>query len=196
MGGLADRGNLTAAAEFTIFADPEAAAMISSGVPIHLLGLNLTSQVEVRREHADTLRALGTEWAEVLADHLDFYLRIRGSDRSAPMPFHDPVTAVYLARPALFTEVVCSVQIKLGGTLTRGMTVCEFRANRASPNGQVATAANGPAVTAHLMAELRTFCLDGPLPTERHAIQLACGVLIHAADPDRADAQPDSHNHR
>lgn len=161
MGGSTDRGNHTAAAEFNIFADPEAAGVVfSSGVPIHMFGLNLTRQVEVTRGHSDALRSLGTDRATTLADHLDFYLQIRSPDRSAPMPFHDPVTAAFLARPELFSEVPASVQIELDGTLTRGMTVCEFRAHRASPNAQVALSADGLAVMTHIMAELREFCSE------------------------------------
>ncbi|WP_407571960.1 nucleoside hydrolase [Deinococcus altitudinis] len=160
MGGSSDGGNHTAAAEFNIFADPEAAAVVfGSGVPIHMFGLNLTRQVLVTRRHAETLRATGTPAGELLADHLDFYLQIRDPQRNAPMPFHDPVTAVFLARPDLFREVPAAVEIELQGRLTRGMTVCEFRVPRkAPPTAMVAVEADSEGVMAYVMDRLLMFC--------------------------------------
>jgi len=161
MGGSTDRGNHTAAAEFNIFADPEAAAVVfGSGLDVHLFGLNLTRQVLVTAQHADRLRALGTGRAELIADHLDFYLQIRDAQRLAPMPFHDPVTAMYLARPDCFEEVPVFLDVELHGTLTRGMTVCEFRVpKRAAANARVAVTADGERVMELMMAELTSFCL-------------------------------------
>lgn len=160
MGGSTDQGNQTAAAEFNIFADPEAAAVVfGSGVPIHMFGLNLTRQVLVTRQHSETLRATGTMAGELLADHLDFYLQIRDPQRNAPMPFHDPVTAVFLARPKLFQEIPAAVEIELQGRLTRGMTVCEFRVpKKAQPTAMVAVQADGAGVMAYVMDRLLAFC--------------------------------------
>ncbi|MGY2895901.1 nucleoside hydrolase [Deinococcus sp. UYEF24] len=160
MGGSTDQGNHTAAAEFNIFADPEAAAVVfGSGVKVHMFGLNLTRQVLVTRQHSEALRRAGTPAGELLADHLDFYLQIRDPQRNAPMPFHDPVTAVFLARPELFREVPAAVEIELHGHLTRGMTVCEFRVpKRASPTAMVAMEADGEGVMAYVMERLLTFC--------------------------------------
>ena len=163
MGGSTDRGNHTAAAEFNIFADPEAASVVfGSGLDVHMFGLNLTRQVLVTAEHADRLRSLGTERAELIADHLDFYLQIRDARRLAPMPFHDPVTALYLSHPDCFEVTPAFVDIELHGTLTRGMTVCEFRVPRkAEANAQIAVRAEGEQLMAVLMEELTAFCLAG-----------------------------------
>jgi purine nucleosidase len=150
MGGSSDRGNHTPAAEFNIYADPEAAALVfASGVPIAMFGLNVCRQVALMQAHVQAIRALDA----VLGDHVDGYQRIRSSDGSAPMPLYDPCVALYLLRPDLFTLQSAQVDVELNGQFTRGMTVCDFK--RAS-HVQVATQANGPAAIALLLQTLET----------------------------------------
>ena len=148
MGGSTDRGNTTAVAEFNIHADPEAAARVfGAGVPLVMFGLNVCRQVLVGEEHVRAVRALGTERAELFADHLDAYVGIARRRGATHMAVYDPTPVAWLARPALFTLEPAHVDVELEGRLTRGMTVCEFRVPaRARPNTRVAMAADGPAV--------------------------------------------------
>lgn len=162
MGGSSDRGNHTAAAEFNAFADPEAADLvINSGVNFTMVGLNLTRQVIVTPDDLRTLRGWRSERSHLLADHLEFYLGIRGTGRPGPMPFHDPAAALWLLCPEAFESQAAYVRVELTGVLTRGMTVCEFRVpKRAQPNATVLTSALGASWRAcfveHLELALRS----------------------------------------
>ncbi len=156
MGGSADQGNHTAAAEFNIFADPEAADVVfQSGIPLRMFGLNLCRQLLVTSAEVQQVRELGTPRAKWLAGYFDAYLRIRSPDGSVPMPMYDPAVAIWLKRPELFSFQPARVEIELQGRLTRGMTVCEFRVpRRAKPNAQVAMTVDGPRAMQCMMQEL------------------------------------------
>jgi purine nucleosidase len=164
MGGSSDRGNHTPAAEFNIYADPEAADIVfSAGLPLRMFGLNVCRQVLLAREHVEVVRAWPGAQARWLAGHLEAYQRIRSADGSVPMPLYDPVVAVWLAQPDLFTFQPARVDIELQGRFTRGMTVCDFRVGVDRPaNAQVAMTADGPAVVeAMLRAAGRVLGVSG-----------------------------------
>lgn len=158
MGGSTDRGNHTAAAEFNAYADPEAADIVfTSGVPISMVGLNVTRQVVVTPTHLSALRSWPGERTQLLADHLEFYLGIRTPGQPGSMPFHDPCAALYMIDRTLFTVVPAYVRMELAGMYTRGMTVCEFRVPaRAEPNVLVVTGADQGAAVRRIMELLRT----------------------------------------
>lgn len=162
MGGSIDRGNTTAVAEFNIHADPEAAQIVlghPDRPPIQLFGLHLCRQVLVGTEHVQHLRALGTERAEVFADHLQAYVDIAARRNASHMAVYDPTPIAWMLAPHLFEMQDARVDVELQGQLTRGMTVCEFRVPaRAQANASVAMQADGPRVMALLMQEL-TRCL-------------------------------------
>jgi purine nucleosidase len=156
MGGSADQGNHTAAAEFNIYADPEAADIVfNAGIPLRMFGLNLCRQLLVTTAEVQQVRALGTARAKWLAGYFEAYLRIRSPDGSVPMPMYDPAVAIWLKRPELFSFEPARVDIELAGRLTRGMTVCEFRVpRRARANVQVAMTVDGPRAMQCMMQEL------------------------------------------
>src|SRR5215510_8405519 len=75
MGGSTGNGNVTAAAEWNIHCDPEAAwAVFSSGIPIRMVGLNITRVTGLDKSDIDRLRASGRKVANVIGQLLDFYL--------------------------------------------------------------------------------------------------------------------------
>ncbi|MDF1587056.1 nucleoside hydrolase [Marinimicrococcus flavescens] len=156
MGGSADRGNHTAAAEFNAFVDPEAVAVVlGSGVPFRMVGLDACRQVPVRLADAAALRACGTPRALLLADLLEGYVRIASPDGSRPMALYDPVAAAALLDAQAVRFDPMHVAVELAGTHTRGMTVCEWRIPRkAEANARVAVQADADRVRGRVLAAL------------------------------------------
>src|SRR4029079_16322209 len=105
MGGSASVGNVTAAAEFNVWADPEAAAItFAAGCPVLMSGLDVTHQVLVDRAFADRIRAVGTPVATVVADLFLHELDRSGTYGTATAfpPLHDPVALLVVTHPHLF----------------------------------------------------------------------------------------------
>ena len=127
-GAYFEVGNITPAAEFNIYVDPEAAEMVfKSGVPIVMIPLDLTHKVLTLKARVERIRALGTRAAVALAEMLDFFERFDvvkyGSDGG---PLHDPNVIAYLIRPELYAGRQCNVEIELQSELTLGMTVVDW----------------------------------------------------------------------
>jgi purine nucleosidase len=157
MGGSTDRGNHTPAAEFNIFADPEAASMVfNSGLNIAMFGLNVCRQVLLTQEDVKRFKRLPSPEAKCFAGYLDGYQKIRSHDGSVPMPLYDPIVAAYLLSPALFELDAARVDIELRGEFTRGMTVCNFK-NKSNPNAGVAMKCNAEEVRELIFSYTQTY---------------------------------------
>lgn len=132
MGGAAVGGNVTATAEFNIWADPEAAAIVfRDGGPITMVGLDVTHQVLLGADERDVMRAAGTPAATLAADLLDNAVSRAGDIRGwAAAPIHDASAVVAVSNPELFGGAWEPVDIELDGALTRGMTVVDARPDR------------------------------------------------------------------
>ena len=130
MGGArAEGGNITASAEFNIWADPEAAAeVLASDCDVVLFGLDATHQVRATEARMAALEALGTPMADAAASMMRFSQRVEreivGWD--AP-PVHDPCPVAWLLKPALFEVKPCRIAVETDSDLTRGHTAVEFR---------------------------------------------------------------------
>jgi inosine-uridine nucleoside N-ribohydrolase len=142
MGGSSHFGNRTAAAEFNIWCDPEAAAVVfECGAPIVMSGLNLTYQTQAAPERIETIRALGTPLAAIVGDLLVFfsgtYMELNAGFVGAPI--HDVCAVLALTHPELFTRRAAHVVVELTGTHTRGMTLVDNRPYRhkEAPNADV-----------------------------------------------------------
>ena len=112
MGGAIAEGNITPAAEFNAFVDPEAAAIVfGSGVPITMVGLDVTHKALFTRAHADRLRGTGKA-GRVVAELSDFFQVFHeqryGFDGS---PIHDAMAVAHVIDPTLLTTVHCNVEI-------------------------------------------------------------------------------------
>ncbi|HJO98906.1 MAG: nucleoside hydrolase [Acidimicrobiales bacterium] len=140
MGGGAGSGNVTAAAEFNIYVDPEAADIVfRSGGPVDMIGLNLTNQVRMGPAHATACREMGTpvgDFVTHLLDHLiDIHFQWEGADTSA---MHDPSAILAVTHPHLITSEPRTVVVELDGTHTRGQTLVDERGPAAgAPNCRV-----------------------------------------------------------
>jgi purine nucleosidase len=139
-GGFFEGGNITPAAEFNIYVDPEAAAAVfASGIPIVMMPLDVTHQLLTREDRVARIAALGTRPAHVLVDWLAFFERFDeekyGSDGG---PLHDPTVIAYLLKPELFSGRHCNVEIETQSELTVGMTVVDWwRVSGRKPNAMV-----------------------------------------------------------
>jgi inosine-uridine nucleoside N-ribohydrolase len=123
-------GNRTAAAEFNLWADPDAAAMVFDyGGPLIMSGLDLTHQFQATPDRIAAVRAIPGRLATVLADLLDFFsgtYRSRHTDMGGAA-VHDPCAVLALTHPELFTRHLAYVAVETSGRLTRGMTVIDRR---------------------------------------------------------------------
>ena len=130
MGGGITRGNMTPLAEFNIFADPEAAAIVfSSGVPITMCGLDVTHKALVFQKDIDMFRAIGNKTGVAAADMLDFFSRFYRENRTeldGGAALHDPCAIAWLIEPDMFTSQPCFVDVETTGKLTTGATVVDF----------------------------------------------------------------------
>ncbi|MFY9511649.1 MAG: nucleoside hydrolase [Rubrivivax sp.] len=128
MGGSTIGGNATAAAEFNIYADPEAAARVfDCGVPVVMFGLNACRQIAVGNPHVAQLKPLRGKAASIFTGYLDGYVDIARQRGRPAQALYDPTPVVWLARPELFDLQPGRVDIELAGRFTRGMTVCDLR---------------------------------------------------------------------
>lgn len=123
-------GNRTAAAEFNLWADPEAADIVFSyGGPLIMSGLDLTHQFQAVPERIEMVRSLPGHLAAVLADLLDFFSETYRSRHHhiTGAAVHDPCAVMALTHPHLFRRRLSHVEIETVGTLTAGMTVIDNR---------------------------------------------------------------------
>ena len=128
MGGAIGEGNITPAAEFNIYVDPHAAKLVfEAGVPLMMLGLDVTHQALVTPARLAAIRALRTPLAAVVAGLLAFYNVYDQTRRGRPgAPLHDPCTIAWLLRPELFSGRACHVAIETRGEHTLGRTVVDW----------------------------------------------------------------------
>jgi len=127
-GGFFEGGNITPAAEFNIYVDPEAAdEVFRSGMPIVMMPLDVTHRVLTFKTRVAAIRALGSRPAIAMAEMLEFFERFDiekyGSDGG---PLHDPTVIAYLLKPELFSGRDCNVEIEVQSPLTTGMTVVDW----------------------------------------------------------------------
>ncbi|MFV1465682.1 MULTISPECIES: nucleoside hydrolase [unclassified Phaeobacter] len=127
-GAYFEVGNITPAAEFNIYVDPEAASVVlSSGVPVTMMPLDVTHKALATRPRIEAIRALATKVGDFTADMLDFFERFDvekyGSEGG---PLHDPCVIAYLIRPELFSGRKINVVVETTSELTLGMTVADW----------------------------------------------------------------------
>lgn len=129
MGGAAGPGNVTSTAEFNVWADPEAAAMVFNEFPmLTMVGLDVTHKVLLGPAERDRLRAAGTPASTLAAELLDHAVAVASEIRGwAGAPIHDASAVMAVLRPDLFSGRSHPVSVELSGSLTRGMTVVDQR---------------------------------------------------------------------
>jgi len=123
MGGAIAEGNVTPAAEFNIWADPEAARRVfSSGLDVTMVGLDVTHRALMRDAHAERLAAAGKAGG-LVADLYRFYSQHhRRKYTWDGAPVHDAVAVAHVIDDGLLETVHCGVKVDTGPELSRGRT--------------------------------------------------------------------------
>jgi purine nucleosidase len=136
-GAYFEVGNITPAAEFNIYVDPQAADIVfKSGVELTVMPLDVTHKALVTRVRNDGFRGLGTRVGTAVAEMTDFFERFdREKYGSDGAPLHDPCVIAWLIRPDLFSGRHINVEIETRSELTLGMTVADWwRVTDRAPN--------------------------------------------------------------
>ncbi len=136
-GAYFEVGNITPAAEFNIYVDPEAADIVfKSGVHIVVMPLDVTHDALVTPHRNDAFRSLDSKVGHAVAEMTDFFERFdKEKYGSEGAPLHDPCVTAYLIQPELFSGRHINVEIETKSELTLGMTVADWwRVTDRKPN--------------------------------------------------------------
>jgi inosine-uridine nucleoside N-ribohydrolase len=146
MGGSIGLGNVTPAAEFNVWADPEAAARVfAEGLDLTMIGLDVTHQALLLEADAERLRSTGRT-GRMVAELYDFFHRFHADTYGfGGSPIHDAVAIAHVFRPDLVEAKHCQVAIECDSELNRGRTVVDLwnRTGAAKPNAHVGVGVDG-----------------------------------------------------
>jgi inosine-uridine nucleoside N-ribohydrolase len=159
MGGAIGLGNVTPAAEFNIWADPEAAARVfASGIDLAVIPLEVTHQALLMNDDAERLRGSGRT-GRMVAELYDFFHRFHADTYGfGGSPIHDAVAVAHVFRPDLVETKHCQVAIECDSELNRGRTVVDLwnRTGEAEPNAHVGVGVDGRGFVELLLERLPT----------------------------------------
>jgi len=136
MGGArSEGGNITASAEYNIYADPHAAQVIfGSDIPVLAFGLDVTHQVRATPPRIASLQQLGNPSGMAAANLLQFASQLPANGPpEVGSPLHDPCPIAWLLQPELFEFKSCYVDVETNSPLTLGHTAVEFRPSPSRP---------------------------------------------------------------
>ena len=147
MGGAIAEGNVTPAAEFNIYVDPEAAwRVFRSGLPVTMIGLDVTHKALMTAGHVERLRASGAVGRFVAELHdffVGFHRETYGFDGA---PIHDAVAVAHVMQPGLVETVHRHVDVDCESSLCRGRTVVDlWRRTGLEPNADLGVDIDAPA---------------------------------------------------
>lgn len=127
MGGAYGTGNFTPSAEFNIYADPEAARVVfTSGVPLVMMGLDLTNQTTCTADVISRMKKVGGPAGELFSDIMSFTLKTQYENYGlAGGPVHDATCIGYLINPDAFKMQDMYVEIDVNNGPCYGRTVCD-----------------------------------------------------------------------
>jgi inosine-uridine nucleoside N-ribohydrolase len=161
MGGAIAEGNVTPAAEFNIWADPEAAARVfASGIEVTMIGLDVTHKGLFTPAHEQRLEGRVGEMVRALLQFYGaFHRRQYGWEGS---PIHDAVAVAHVARPDLLETVERGVKVDTGSELGRGRTYVDLWERAGwEPNARVAVDIRADAFLDLLVERLNSLAQPG-----------------------------------
>ena len=127
-GAYFEVGNITPAAEFNIFVDPDAAKIVfEAGIDMVVMPLDVTHKALVTGERNEAFRQLDTSVGIAVAEMTDFFERFdKEKYGSSGAPLHDPCVTAYMIDPTIFSGKKINVEIETISELTLGMTVADW----------------------------------------------------------------------
>lgn len=127
-GAYFEVGNVTPAAEFNIYVDPDAAdVVLRSGVHIVMAPLDVTHMMQSTPKRLQKLRSIGNRAGKAVYEMLSFSERFDLNKYGTEgAPLHDPCVIAYLLKPELFQGRHINVEIETASELTIGMTVADY----------------------------------------------------------------------
>lgn len=127
MGGAVTQGNVTPSAEFNLYVDPHAAqVVVTAGIPLTMVSLDVTHQAIATPERLNAIRALNSPVSTATIDLLNHYGTYDRHRYGLPgPPLHDPCVIAYLLQPDLFTSYRAHVAIETASELTLGRTIVD-----------------------------------------------------------------------
>jgi len=130
MGGAVGGGNWSATSEFNIVIDPEAAHIVfNERWPLTMVGLDVTHEALATPDVAATIAAVDTGPARFVGELLEFFGETYKDQQGFEFPpVHDPCAVAFVIDRSVMSVTRVPLDIELGGTLTLGMTVADFRA--------------------------------------------------------------------
>ena len=134
MGGAARGGNVTPTSEYNIWFDPEAAHRVfAAGLPLTMIGLDVTERSVVTPRDVDALRT-GGRTARFAADAVDFYSRFHLDRYGSPDTYqHDALAVAEAVAPGIVHTRHLYVEVEYGQGLTRGATVVDLHGVTGQP---------------------------------------------------------------
>ena len=141
LGGSWGLGNKTAAAEWNVLCDPEAAAVVlGAGVPVTVVPIDAASTVTIDDALVREVSGIGTG---VAAFAVELLRSLRATHRPGPFapgadaPLNDPLALLVAAEPGLARTLPARVEVELAGRHTYGRTVVDFAGRSGPPNCEV-----------------------------------------------------------
>lgn len=141
MGGVFYRqSEIITPTEFNAFCDPEALRLVlASGVPIKMVGLDVTMQVLVEAPQYEELGRIDTPLGRLVVDWLKFYEKLHRNSMGVGGALHDPLALALVIDPTLVRFRPAHVGVDLSGTYAFGATVADFWNERGEPpNAEIA----------------------------------------------------------
>jgi purine nucleosidase len=157
MGGAIAEGNVTPAAEFNIWADPEAAACVfASGSDVTMVGLDVTHKALFTSAHVARLSGrVGEMVAALLEFYGHFHKEVYNFDGS---PIHDAVAVAHVIRDDIVKTEFLNTEIDVESELCRGRTVVDvWRRSGREPNSHAAVDIDADGFLELLIERLNSF---------------------------------------
>jgi inosine-uridine nucleoside N-ribohydrolase len=142
MGGVFyRRSEIITPTEFNAFCDPEALRIVlASGIPMKMVGLDVTMQVLVEAPQFEELEKIDTPLGRVVVDWLKFYEKLHRNSMGVGGALHDPLALALVIDPTLVRTRPAHIGVDLSGTYAFGATVADFWNERGEePNAEIAT---------------------------------------------------------